>query len=257
MTSNWTTKPAMVLLLLTTVACGKQPTIDYKKITVEREMSLTDAKDSPHCEINLQLHQATGKHAANINQTIVNRLFDAEEGELNTVAQAFADHYTENYRKDMEPLYQDDRAVKERHRWYEYRYNVTTEVRHTRKGVSTYLINTDYYEGGAHGVKQLEVLNFDVSTGKLLTLDDFFVSGYQSQLSQLLLQALLKKTESKNLDELHDKGYLYSMDMFATVNYLPGDDDIVFVYNPYEIAPFDAGQIELTLDIDDLKEIMK
>lgn len=254
---NTRIRPILLLTVLILSACGKQPIMEYDEIMATSEATLTDAKDSPHCEVHIQLLQAKGTHAERINQIIAQKLFDTNSHDLQTAAQAFADQYVEYYRKDMTPLYRDDRHNLERHRWYEYRYNVTTEAKQFRNGVSTYLINTDYYEGGAHGMKQLEILNFDVASGKHLTLDDFFVSGYQAQLSEILLNSLLGKTGSKDKNELRDKGFLYSTDMFATENFIPGDDEFIFVYNPYEIAPYDFGQIELSIDIDDLKIIMK
>ena len=81
-------------------------------------------------------------------------------------------------------------------------------------------------------------MNFDNQTGELLTLSDLFVPGYRTALDEKLLEALLKQTEAKDLDDLHNKGYLYSMDMFVPENYIVGDDEVTFVYNPYEIAPY-------------------
>ena len=106
-------------------------------------------------------------------------------------------------------------------------------------------------------MNQRIVMNFDNATGRLLTLDDVFVPGYQQQLSERLLQALIEKTESEDLADLKDKGYLYATDMFASENFALGDDAITFVYNPYEIAPYAFGLIELEIDNDDLKELWK
>jgi len=47
------------------------------------------------------------------------------------------------------------------------------------------------------------------------------------------------------------------MDMFATENFILGSDGVTFIYNPYEIAPYAAGVIELTISNDDLKPIWK
>ena len=100
-------------------------------------------------------------------------------------------------------------------------------------------------------------MNFDNKTGKLLTLSDIFVAGFEQNLNSLLLEKLMVKADVDNIDKLHEKGYHYSMDMFAPENFSIDEESITFVYNPYEIAPYDKGMIELTLDYDELKEIWK
>ena len=91
-------------------------------------------------------------------------------------------------------------------------------------------------------------MNFDTQTGRLLQLRDVFVPGYEQQLNELLLDELLRQTDSKDKDELKKKGYLYSMNMFAPENFILGADAVTFVYNTYEIAPYSVGRTELTLD---------
>jgi hypothetical protein len=47
------------------------------------------------------------------------------------------------------------------------------------------------------------------------------------------------------------------MDIYAPQNFILDDDEIIFIYNPYEIAPYDKGNTELTLSYSQLKEILK
>ena len=44
------------------------------------------------------------------------------------------------------------------------------------------------------------------------------------------------------------------MDMFASENFILSDDEITFIYNPYEIADYSKGKIELTISLDELKK---
>jgi hypothetical protein len=45
--------------------------------------------------------------------------------------------------------------------------------------------------------------------------------------------------------------------MFAPENFVLGDDEVTFVYNPYEIAPYDQGLITLEIDNDELEKLWK
>ena len=121
----------------------------------------------------------------------------------------------------------------------------------------TYFIDTYNFQGGAHGLNQLLTLNFDKTTGKTLTLEDVLVPGYKVKLNNLLQKALLKKANCKDINELHDKGYLFSMEMYPSNNYVLGKEGITFIYNPYEIAPYALGRIELTISYDDMENLMK
>ena len=64
-------------------------------------------------------------------------------------------------------------------------------------------------------------------------------------------------TFSFRMRSLREKGYLYSSDMYASDNFLLGSDGITFIYNPYEIAPYELGMTELTVDYDYIEDILK
>ena len=100
-------------------------------------------------------------------------------------------------------------------------------------------------------------MNFDNKTGKLLTLRDVFVPGFEQRLNELLLNALVEKADAKDESDLRDRGYLYAMDMFAPENFVLGKKSVTFVYNHYEIASYDKGIIELELSYDDLEELIE
>jgi hypothetical protein len=87
-------------------------------------------------------------------------------------------------------------------------------------------------------------------------LADVFVPGYERQLSTILQKALCSYTGASNLKELKDQGYLYSMDMFPSENFVLGEETITFIYNPYEIAPYEKGSVELTLSYSDIDDIL-
>lgn len=251
---------ALASLLLGGCGGAATETLQFDKAKVERVVPLTSEEGSPMCKVHLSLDSLSrsyGERAETINEAVVRRIFDLDDVGVQQAADSFANKYTRDYVKNFAPLYREDRGDELKKSWYEYHYDIDTEVQSLREHTVTYLITLDYYEGGAHGINQQLSMNFDTQTGQLITLDDLFVPGYQQQLRELLLERLLRETDSNTIDELHDKGYLYSMDMFAPENFILGDDEISFVYNPYEIAPYSAGKTELTLSYGQLKKILK
>ena len=83
------------------------------------------------------------------------------------------------------------------------------------------------------------------------------VPGYKVKLNELLQKALMDKADCKDINELHDKGYLFSMEMYPSSNFILGKDGITFIYNPYEIAPYALGRIELTISNATLEPLFK
>ena len=176
---------------------------------------------------------------------------------MKLAADAFAESYTDSYKKTMLPLYNQDRADTTKRSWYQYHYIINCSTQKGSKGTVAYLATIDYYEGGAHGINQLITLNFEAKTGRQLTLTDIFAPGYEQPLKNVLLKALKAKTGCSTLAALHEKGYLYSMDIFPSENFILGDETITFVYNPYEIAPYAVGSTELVISYDEVDKILK
>lgn len=244
------------------IACGgsgdEAKDIDFETISASKKVALTKETDSPECNISLEVMAAKGndKVAQAVNKAILAKLFDFENLSPKVAVDSFARKYTSDYLANMSPLYKDDKGDEQKKPWYQYSYDVKTKVSDGRVGVAVYTINLSYYEGGAHGIDHTLVMNFDKQTGKQLSLADVFVEGYQQKLNEKLISALLKKIGVSTVSELHDKDYLYSTDMFPSENFILGEDEITFIYNPYEIAPYEKGKTELSLDYDDLEEIL-
>ena len=231
--------------------------IDEAKVT--KIVNITNEEDVPKCHISLSVKYIKGDdaRATNINNAIERRLFMFDSLAMQQAVDSFANFYTREYQKNMAPLYREDRADESKRAWYEYNYKVVTETKQGKDDCLIYIIDLDMYEGGAHGIRQQLVMNFDAKTGKQITYDDIFVQGYSYRLREMLLDELKKQTDTNTLDELHAKDYLLTMDIYAPQNFIVGDDEITFIYNPYEIAPFTKGNTELTLSYSKMKEILK
>ena len=257
-----TRQKLFVLLTAALVSCssGSIEKMAFETVSSEKTVAITSEEGAPQCKVQLTLDAAVenqGERAKAVNEALVRQLLDLEAGNLQTAADSFASAYTESYRRNIAPLYRDDRNDLNKRSWYEYHYNLTGKAAQGRQGVTVYTAELDYYEGGAHGISQRLLMNFDNKTGRLLTLADVFTPGYQQRLNGLLEEKLIEKTGAKDINELREKGYLYQTEMFASENFALGEDEITFVYNPYEIAPYEQGLTELTIDYGECKEILQ
>ncbi len=242
---------------VTSIFSGKGFDLDEAKVT--KVVSITDDNNAPQCQVNLQVKYVKGDDevAHNINSAITDRLFKLDSMSVRQAVDSFANFYTNEYRKNMKSLYLEDRADNDKHAWYQYRYSVETDTQRGKDDCLVYLIDLDMFEGGAHPIRQQLVMNFDAKTGKQIQLDDLFVQGYQYPLNDLLMEELKNVTKCKSLEELHEQDYLLTMDIYAPQNFILGDDEITFIYNPYEIAPYSKGNIELKLSYSRLEKLLK
>jgi len=252
--------PLFALALLT--ACGsdeKGQGITFAKATTERNIPLTKDNNSPKCQISLSINYAKTGNANTdkaINNAIEQELFGMENISMEAAIDSFANQYTTDYTESLTPLYRTDRNDESRRSWYEYKYTIKTETEEGRKGITTLKANINYYEGGAHDISLLTTINFDNSTGKRLTLNDVFVKGSEKRLNETLFKSLEEKTGKKGLYELQTDGYLCTTDIYAPQNFVIKKNGITFIYNAYEIAPYEKGRTELTVDYDELEDIL-
>ena len=255
-----TTFTALLLCLAVSCTTEIEDAIFFDSATFDKEVKLSNDEGSPVCAVHLQLEYATDKNghkAEVINEIIQQRLLNMSELTVQQAADSFASIYTSSYVRNFLPLYNQDRADTTKRSWYEYHYVITSQTQPGGFGTTSYNAIIDYFEGGAHGVNQRMTMNFENKTGRLLELEDIFVPGFESQLNPILQKALSEKVGVTNLKELQDKGYLFSMEMFPSKNFLLSDETISFIYNPYEIASYDKGETELNIALSALKNILK
>jgi hypothetical protein len=242
-------------------ACGEtEETVTFETVTAEKIAALSSDSIPPTCSVTIRLEQATaksGRPGEIINSTVASRLFNRGDDGLKDAAQAFADEYTANYIKNLKLLYNQDKSDTTKLVWYYYHYIINSRTQTGSKGTLVYLTDINYREGGAHAVNQQIIMNFEEKTGRLLTLDDIFVDGYEPQLKNLLLNALKEKTGLSTNQALHSQGYLRSTDLYVPENFILSDNAITFVYNPDEIAPYSLGSIELTIGMPALETLLK
>lgn len=254
-------KIAILTIALLVCACEeKEKSVTFETVTAEKTVALSNDSVPPTCSVTIRLEQATqesGRAGEIINSTVSSHLFNRGDDGMQEAAQAFADEYTQNYIRNLKALYNAERADSSKRVWYNYHYIITSRTQAGSKGTLVYLTDINYREGGTHAVSQQVIMNFEEKTGRLLSLADIFVDGYESQLKALLLDALKEKTGLTTNQALHNQGYLRSMEIYVPENFILSDTAITFVYNPDEIAPYSLGSIELTIGMPALEKLLK
>lgn len=103
------------------------------------------------------------------------------------------------------------------------------------------------YTGGAHGNYFQEYMIWDQEACRQVKLQDLFKTGSQKAIKKLLTENILEKYKVDDpLEILFEKDFPISEDICIT------PEGICFQYDPYDIACYAAGSIELCLDYNDL-----
>lgn len=109
------------------------------------------------------------------------------------------------------------------------------------------------YTGGAHGYPYVNTVVLNKETGTIIGLSDLFeTEGYLAKLSSLMIRKV------SDLHEVFDGPTIRDALSPSATHFevwTVGPDGITFLFNPYEIAPYSAGIIPVTVSWEEVQEI--
>jgi hypothetical protein len=107
------------------------------------------------------------------------------------------------------------------------------------------------YIGGAHGLNSLDYYHFDLYTGVTFTLEDLLdVSEINTLID--LITARCHELRKSTVPEIYEDAEISSCS-----NFYVETDHFIFVYNPYEIAPYSAGYIKIDIPVSKIRPLLK
>lgn len=183
-----------------------------------------------------------------VNKMVIEKAFGEEYAKepVFLAAALYRDAVVADYRKAVKEIldeYPDSKSV-------EYSYRIEGDVIDTGNVFVTYRLQKSCYTGGAHPMHELSYLNFDGNG--FLTLEKLFGADRLKVLEKLVFKALLAKEGVKDAEGLKEKSYFPDQFTVSEDFYVQGDT-MVFVYDPYEIAAYSRGTVELAVPLKDLK----
>lgn len=116
--------------------------------------------------------------------------------------------------------------------------NYVVELKSESDSMVTIISDLEEYTGGAHGNKAIFYHNLRRASGEKLALNDLYNTEEQALIGKMLSAAI----DSTRV--------LFSPHFYPNNNFILSQDSITFLFNPYEIAPYSEGVIELTLPRD-------
>jgi hypothetical protein len=124
------------------------------------------------------------------------------------------------------------------------------------KHIISFAYNWMIYEGGAHPNSGKYCFTLDKSTGKKVSYKSLIAEHEAEFLN--IAEAEFKTQAGIKADEKIYDLYSFKEGVFhLTDNYAFTPAGLVFSYNPYEIAPYSFGLIELSLPYEKIKDLIK
>jgi hypothetical protein len=220
---------------------------DYIVLSRERTVFLyPDTPDtSPRMEIALSLVDSTDPE----KQFILDALYEGQG------AEEYADKRLHGY----DTIYGEMRGTAEKFpdmsrealNWF---YHETFMYSAGTSRVAVISREREYYTGGAHGLRTRDYFVFSLEDERRLTLGDIIRDEAKPALDDLVEEALRRRMEIPSWIPLSEGGFFEDSvnkldDFFLTPRGLG------FQWDPYEIAPYASGLIEIVLPYDLLQDL--
>jgi hypothetical protein len=107
----------------------------------------------------------------------------------------------------------------------------------------------DYYRGGAHGMAETFYAVFDRGAGRFVTLADVADEARRAALRGAVADALRERFGLRADEPLTAAG-LFEDEVALTGNFFLSAGGIGFHWNPYELAPYSFGAIEVVVALE-------
>jgi len=133
--------------------------------------------------------------------------------------------------------------------------SATATVGFQSKNILNVVIEYYIFTGGAHGIGAVRSLLLNPKTGKTIPVNMLFSDT--SKVTPLVEQAFRKKFNIAATASLNDEGYFFPNSAFILPkNILFKEQNLVFHYNPYEVASYASGPIDIEVPYKIVEEFL-
>ena len=114
-----------------------------------------------------------------------------------------------------------------------------------------------YSAGAAHGLHGVGNYTIDRRSKDVISEGDLFIDGYEAELGKVLQRALVKYLGRKNAQEVEKEDGFSITDLTSNDNFRLDAKGMTYTYNPYEIAPYAFGVIEVFVPYEEVRYLLR
>ncbi|MDR2740933.1 MAG: RsiV family protein [Treponema sp.] len=114
----------------------------------------------------------------------------------------------------------------------------------------------EYYLGGAHGMREKRYFLFDTVKGKRIGLDELIQKNVRMTLRRLIAAKLRVHAGLEENAPLSQGGFFTDLPEIPD-NFFLTSNGLGFHWDPYEIAPYVMGSVEIIIPYDELMDVLR
>lgn len=166
--------------------------------------------------------------------------------------------YTDDYIKNKKKEFKEEISMEEPLNSSKYEFKADYKVTDNINILGLHL-NISEYTGGAHHVRYDKSYYYNKESDEIVSIKDFLEKDTSlDKLANLSYYYVMKYSDDNNLNfdkEGVKEGLSFNLNNFEHFNFI--DDGLEFIFPPYQIAYYAAGEIKIVIPYDELNGIIK
>ena len=244
-------------------SCGKfsdnsRETMQTETRRFDRQFFLTadnsDGRLSVNIRIDLPSRFRDAEISKKIRKDIIEHLFGSEFSQHSNreLLRNFANKLYEEYRDTYLPILNSEVHTESGHS-FNQEFSLETEILLSDELLFVLGVNMYIYMGGAHGLTTRSFLNYNLQDGSRILEEDIFIENFEPVLTEILRKQLMNDLGISSAQELAEIYWIENI--IPNGNFYITNEFIVYVFNPYEIAPYSIGHTEIRIPFEKLNGI--
>ena len=166
--------------------------------------------------------------------------------------------YTDDYIKNKKKEFKEEISKEEPLNSSKYEFKADYKITDNNNILGLHL-NISEYTGGAHNVRYDKSYYYNKESDEIVSIKDFLEKDTSlDKLANLSYYYVMKYSDDNNLNfdkEGVKEGLSSNLNNFEHFNFI--DDGLEFIFPPYQIAYYAAGEIKIVIPYNELKGIIK
>lgn len=180
-----------------------------------------------------------------------------KQDEINSKITEFVQSHIANFKSDVTLLFEGPVPPGGYPSW-KYELNIDYDVHRYCKEIISFKFNIISYTGGAHTIRDIKTMTFNLESGKVVDLNDTFKedSNYIDIISQKSAEQLIESGRLGNMlnEEWVRDGTAPKEENFK--HFALTDNSIIFYFPHYQVAPWIAGEQYVDIMYEELLTIL-
>ena len=244
---NTKTNTKLILLIFSLLffcfySCEKNEPLIFQKKTIQID-DVIDCKNMDCVLTEIELVTAINETqiAENINHEIEKRACLAlnieEEFSIQTIEEAILG-FNSSYQNIKEKF--SDEIIP-------YEASIYSEINFQNANILSVLVDSYIFTGGAHGSGITEYINLDIKTGK--SIENTILIKDHHKFSAFVEKIFRKTYKIPENESINSSGFFFENNTFILPENIGfAENQVILLYNQYEISSYAEGPIELKLD---------